>query len=230
MPAMPAPVLEPTKCRSGQDPRRSTICCAGRLDGRRGGHREAYRLAEQSFQKDGVNRVMLATDGDFNVGQTDDDDLKRMIEEKRKSGVFLSVFGFGRGNLNDRMMQTHRAERQRHGRLYRHARRGEKTLVEDASSTLFPIAKDVKIQVEFNPAKVAEYRLIGYETRALNREDFNNDASMPARSARAIRVTAIYEITPKGSPAAGAEPEQVKRRAISPASGDDRHASRGPDR
>ena len=87
------------------------------------GIREAYQLAEQSFVKDGVNRVMLATDGDFNVGQTDDDDLKRLIEKKRKTGVFLSVFGFGRGNLNDQMMQTHRAERQRHGGLYRHAGR-----------------------------------------------------------------------------------------------------------
>ena len=87
------------------------------------GIREAYRLAEQSFVKDGVNRVMLATDGDFNVGQTDDEDLKRLIEKKRKSGVFLSVFGFGRGNLNDQMMQTHRPERQWHGRLYRHAGR-----------------------------------------------------------------------------------------------------------
>jgi Ca-activated chloride channel family protein len=139
------------------------------------GIREAYRLAQQSFVKDGVNRVMLATDGDFNVGQTDDDDLKRLIEDKRKSGVFLSVFGFGRGNLNDQMMQTIAQNGNGAAAYIDTLAEAEKVLVEDASATLFPIAKDVKIQVEFNPQTIAEYRLIGYETRALNREDFNND-------------------------------------------------------
>ena len=165
------------------------------------GIKEAYKLAEQSFVKGGVNRVMLATDGDFNVGQTDDDDLKRIIEEKRKSGVFLSVFGFGRGNLNDQMMQTIAQNGNGTAAYIDTLAEAEKVLVQDASSTLFPIAKDVKIQVEFNPAAVSEYRLIGYETRALNREDFNNDRVDAGEIGSGHSVTAIYEITPKGSPA-----------------------------
>jgi Ca-activated chloride channel family protein len=165
------------------------------------GIEEAYRLAEQSFVKDGINRVMLATDGDFNVGQTSDEDLKRTIEEKRKSGVFLSVFGFGRGNLNDQMMQTIAQNGNGTAAYIDTLAEAEKVLVEDASSTLFPIAKDVKIQVEFNPAAVSEYRLIGYETRALKREDFNNDRVDAGEIGSGHSVTAIYEITPKGSPA-----------------------------
>lgn len=164
------------------------------------GIREAYKLAEQSFVKDGVNRVMLATDGDFNVGQTDDDDLKRLIEKNRSSGVFLSVFGFGRGNLNDQMMQTIAQNGNGTAAYIDTLAEAEKVLVEDSSSTLFTIAKDVKIQVEFNPAAVAEYRLIGYETRALNREDFNNDRVDAGEIGSGHAVTAIYEITPKGAP------------------------------
>ncbi len=165
------------------------------------GIREAYRLAQESFVQGGVNRVMLATDGDFNVGQTDDGDLKLIIEEKRKSGVFLSVFGFGRGNLNDRMMQTIAQNGNGTAAYIDTLAEAEKVLVEDSSSTLFPIAKDVKIQVEFNPAAGSEYRLIGYETRALNREDFNNDRVDAGEIGSGRSVTAIYEITPKGSPA-----------------------------
>lgn len=163
------------------------------------GIKEAYKLAQQSFVKDGVNRVMLATDGDFNVGQTDDDDLKRLIESERKTGVFLSVFGFGRGNLNDQMMQTIAQNGNGTAAYIDTLAEAEKVLVEDASSTLFTIAKDVKIQVEFNPDKVSEYRLIGYETRALNREDFNNDRVDAGDIGSGHSVTAIYEITPKGS-------------------------------
>ena len=163
------------------------------------GIKEAYKLAQQSFVKDGVNRVMLATDGDFNVGQTDDDDLKRLIESERKTGVFLSVFGFGRGNLNDQMMQTIAQNGNGTAAYIDTLAEAEKVLVQDASSTLFTIAKDVKIQVEFNPDKVSEYRLIGYETRALNREDFNNDRVDAGDIGSGHSVTAIYEITPKGS-------------------------------
>jgi len=165
------------------------------------GIKEAYRLAQESFVQGGVNRVMLATDGDFNIGQTDDDDLKRTIEEKRASGVFLSVFGFGRGNLNDSMMQTIAQNGNGTAAYIDTLAEAEKVLVEESSSTLFPIAKDVKIQVEFNPAAVSEYRLIGYETRALNREDFNNDRVDAGEIGSGHTVTAIYEITPKGSPA-----------------------------
>ena len=178
------------------------------------GIKEAYRLAQQSFVKDGVNRVMLATDGDFNVGQTDDDDLKRLIEEERKTGVFLSVFGFGRGNLNDQMMQTIAQNGNGTAAYIDTLAEAEKVLVEDASSTLFTIAKDVKIQVEFNPNKVSEYRLIGYETRALNREDFNNDRVDAGDIGSGHSVTAIYEITPKGSGGEQIDPLRYGQAAV----------------
>ena len=200
-------VLEPTKA-SERDKilgAIDTLSPGGSTAGE-AGIREAYRLAQKSFVKDGVNRVMLATDGDFNVGQTDDDDLKRLIEDKRKSGVFLSVFGFGRGNLNDQMMQTIAQNGNGTAAYIDTLAEAEKVLVQDASSTLFPIAKDVKIQVEFNPAVVAEYRLIGYETRALNREDFNNDRVDAGEIGSGLSVTAIYEITPKDSASLAMDP------------------------
>ncbi|TPK91625.1 DUF3520 domain-containing protein [Mesorhizobium sp. B2-4-12] len=193
-------VLEPTKA-SEKDKILNAIdkLTPGGSTAGEAGIKEAYRLAQKSFVKDGVNRVMLATDGDFNVGQSDDDDLKRLIEQERKSGVFLSVFGFGHDNLNDRMMQTIAQNGNGTAAYIDTLAEAEKVLVEDASSTLFPIAKDVKIQVEFNPSKVSEYRLIGYETRALNREDFNNDHVDAGDIGSGHSVTAIYEITPKGS-------------------------------
>ncbi|QND64093.1 DUF3520 domain-containing protein [Mesorhizobium loti] len=193
-------VLEPTKA-SEKDKILNAIdnLTPGGSTAGEAGIKEAYRLAQKSFVKDGVNRVMLATDGDFNVGQTDDDDLKRLIESERKTGVFLSVFGFGRGNLNDQMMQTIAQNGNGTAAYIDTLAEAEKVLVEDASSTLFTIAKDVKIQVEFNPNKVSEYRLIGYETRALNREDFNNDRVDAGDIGSGHSVTAIYEITPKGS-------------------------------
>ncbi|AMY00913.1 von Willebrand factor type A domain-containing protein [Mesorhizobium ciceri] len=193
-------VLEPTNA-SQKDKILSAIdnLTPGGSTAGEAGIKEAYRLAQKSFVKDGVNRVMLATDGDFNVGQSDDDDLKRLIEKERKTGVFLSVFGFGRGNLNDQMMQTIAQNGNGTAAYIDTLAEAEKVLVEDASSTLFTIAKDVKIQVEFNPNKVSEYRLIGYETRALNREDFNNDRVDAGDIGSGHSVTAIYEITPKGS-------------------------------
>ena len=165
------------------------------------GIEQAYRLAEQSFVEGGVNRVMLATDGDFNVGPSSDEELQRLIEDKRESGVFLSVFGFGRGNLNDRMMQAIAQNGNGTAAYIDTLAEAEKTLVQEAGATLFPIAKDVKIQVEFNPDRVAEYRLIGYETRSLAREDFNNDRVDAGEIGAGHSVTAIYEVTPKGSPA-----------------------------
>ncbi|API56975.1 hypothetical protein BMW22_36790 (plasmid) [Rhizobium leguminosarum] len=161
----------------------------------------AYNLAKQGFVKDGVNRVMLATDGDFNVGPSSDEDLKRIIEERRKDGIFLTVLGFGRGNLNDSLMQTLAQNGNGSAAYIDTLAEAQKTLVEEAGSTLFPIASDVKFQVEFNPERIAEYRLIGYETRALNREDFNNDHVDAGDIGSGHSVTAIYEITPKGSPA-----------------------------
>jgi Ca-activated chloride channel homolog len=195
-------VLEPTR---GSE-REKILAAIDRLEAGgstagEAGIREAYRLAQSSFVEGGVNRVMLATDGDFNVGQTSDEDLKRLIEERRASGVFLSVFGFGRGNLNDRMMQTIAQNGNGTAAYIDTLAEAQKVLVEEASSTLFPIAKDVKIQVEFNPARIAEYQLIGYETRALAREDFNNDRVDAGEIGSGHSVTAIYEVTPVASSA-----------------------------
>lgn len=161
----------------------------------------AYKLAQKAFRKDGVNRVMLATDGDFNVGPASDEELKRIIEDRRRSGIFLSVLGFGRGNYNDGMMQTLAQNGNGTAAYIDTLAEAQKALVEEAGSSLFPIAKDVKFQIEFNPDRIAEYRLIGYETRVLNREDFNNDKVDAGDIGSGHRVTAIYEVTPKGSPA-----------------------------
>ena len=163
------------------------------------GVQRAYRLARQHFMADGVNRVILATDGDFNVGITDLDQLKGYVERERKSGVFLSVLGFGRGNLNDRLMQALAQNGNGVAAYIDTLSEARKVLVDEATSTLFPIAKDVKIQVEFNPARVSEYRLIGYESRMLAREDFQNDRVDAGEVGSGHRVTAIYEITPVGS-------------------------------
>ncbi|MEZ5870537.1 MAG: VWA domain-containing protein [Nitratireductor sp.] len=165
------------------------------------GIEEAYRLAERAFVKGGVNRVMLATDGDFNVGPMDDASLKRLIEKKRESGVFLSVFGFGEGNYNDQLMQVLAQNGNGVAAYIDTLAEAEKTLVQEAGSSLFPIASDVKFQIEFNPARVAEYRQIGFETRALKREDFNNDKIDAGDIGSGHSVTAIYEIVPVGSAA-----------------------------
>lgn len=164
------------------------------------GIRQAYQLAESNFDKQAVNRVILATDGDFNVGITNREELKDFIERKRESGIFLSVLGFGQGNYNDHLMQELAQNGNGVAAYIDNLNEARKVLVDEATSTLFPIAKDVKIQVEFNPATVAEYRLIGYETRHLNREDFNNDAVDAGDIGAGHTVTAIYEITPVGGP------------------------------
>ncbi|MFZ4540815.1 MAG: vWA domain-containing protein [Rickettsiales bacterium] len=163
------------------------------------GIRTAYDLAQQHFDKGGVNRVILATDGDFNVGITDQNELKSFIEKKRDTGIFLSVLGFGQGNYNDALMQTLAQNGNGNAAYIDTLNEARKVLVDEAGSTLFTIAKDVKLQVEFNPATVSEYRLIGYETRQLQREDFNNDHVDAGDIGAGHTVTAIYEITPKGS-------------------------------
>ncbi|MEO8454843.1 MAG: VWA domain-containing protein [Sphingomicrobium sp.] len=164
------------------------------------GIRQAYALAEANLDPNGVNRVILTTDGDFNVGITDQGELKGYIEREREKGVFLSVLGFGMGNYNDALMQTLAQNGNGAAAYIDTLSEARKTLVEEASSTLFPIAKDVKIQVEFNPATVAEYRLIGYETRALNRDDFDNDKVDAGDVGSGQTVTALYEIVPSGGP------------------------------
>jgi Ca-activated chloride channel homolog len=158
----------------------------------------AYQLAEANFNAKGVNRIILATDGDFNVGQTDDSSLQDFVERKREKGIFLSVLGFGQGNYQDAMMQTLAQNGNGTAAYIDTLSEAQKVLVTEATSNLFPIAKDVKIQVEFNPNTVSEYRLIGYETRALNREDFSNDKIDAGEIGAGQRVTAIYEITPYG--------------------------------
>lgn len=163
----------------------------------------AYGIAEENFIKDGVNRVILATDGDFNVGVTDRGSLLRMIEEKAKSGVFLSVLGFGMGNLKDATLEQ-LADKGNGNYAYidTHAE-ARKVLVEQMVGTLITIAKDVKIQIEFNPAVAGAYRLIGYENRMLAAQDFNDDTKDAGEIGAGHSVTALYEIIPAG--AAGAE-------------------------
>ena len=158
---------------------------------------DAYRLADENFDAKAVNRIILATDGDFNVGITSRDELKGFIERKRDKGIFLSILGVGRGNYNDAMMQALAQNGNGTAAYVDTLNEARKVLVDEASSTLFPIAKDVKIQVEFNPALVSEYRLVGYETRMLKREDFNNDKVDAGEVGSGHTVTAIYEITPK---------------------------------
>ena len=190
----PTPVSEREKILAVLNQLRSGGSTAGAS-----GIQRAYRLARQHFLADGVNRVILATDGDFNVGTTDVDQLRSYVERERKSGVFLSVLGFGMGNLNDRLMQELAQNGNGVAAYIDTLSEARKVLVEEATSTLFPIAKDVKIQVEFNPARVSEYRLIGYESRMLAREDFQNDRVDAGEVGSGHRVTAIYEITPVGS-------------------------------
>ncbi len=158
----------------------------------------AYGLAQQNFDKSAVNRVILLTDGDFNVGIADPSRLKDFVSDKRKTGVYLSVYGFGRGNYNDVMMQALAQNGNGTAAYIDTLDEGRKVFRDDFSGSLFPIADDVKIQVEFNPAKVKEYRLIGYETRMLNREDFNNDQVDAGEVGSGTSVTALYEITPVG--------------------------------
>ena len=190
----PTPVSEREKILAALSQLRSGGSTAGAS-----GIQRAYRLARQHFIADGVNRVILATDGDFNVGITDLDQLQGYVERERKSGVFLSVLGFGMGNLNDRLMQALAQNGNGVAAYIDTLSEARKVLVDEATSTLFPIAKDVKIQVEFNPARVSEYRLIGYESRMLAREDFQNDRVDAGEVGSGHRVTAIYEITPVGS-------------------------------
>ena len=170
------------------------------------GLRLAYALAERNFDEQAVNRVIMVTDGDFNVGITRDERLEDFVARKRESGVYLSVMGFGRGNYNDALMQTIAQAGNGTAGYVDTLQEARRLLVEEAGSTLFPIANDVKIQVEFNPARVAEYRLIGYETRALERSDFNNDAVDAGEIGSGHSVTAIYEITAPDSPARMVDP------------------------
>jgi Ca-activated chloride channel family protein len=166
----------------------------------------AYQLAASNKVEGGINRVILATDGDFNVGIDDPEDLEEFIKARRDEGVFLSVLGFGMGNLGDDTMQALAQNGNGNASYIDSFKEAQKVLVQEIGGTLETIAKDVKIQVEFNPAVVSEYRLVGYETRALNREDFNNDKVDAGDIGAGHTVTAIYEITPAGSGAELVDP------------------------
>ena len=181
------------------------------------GIRQAYALAEANLDPNGVNRVILATDGDFNVGITNQDELKGYIERERGKGVFLSVLGFGMGNYNDALMQALAQNGNGTAAYIDTVNEARKILVEESSSTLFPIAKDVKIQVEFNPATVSEYRLIGYETRMLNRDDFDNDKVDAGDVGSGQTVTALYEVVPVGGPRTIADLRYARPIAAGPA-------------
>jgi Ca-activated chloride channel homolog len=161
----------------------------------------AYSVAQQQFKKGGINRVILATDGDFNVGTTSEGALTRLIEDKRKSGVFLTVLGFGTGNTKDATMEMLADKGNGNYAYIDTLTEARKVLVREAGSTLVTIAKDVKLQVEMNPLKVASYKLIGYENRLLAKEDFNDDKKDAGEIGAGHTVTALYEIVPKSAAA-----------------------------
>ncbi len=188
-------VLPPTSGAEQQRIARSlSVLQAGGSTNGAAGIELAYQLARQQYQKNGVNRVILATDGDFNVGVTSEGALVRLIEEKRKTGVFLTVLGFGDGNLNDSTMEM-LADKGNGAYAYIDSlAEGRKVLVSQAGSTLVTIAKDVKLQVEFNPRVVAAYRLIGYENRLLQDRDFNDDKKDAGDMGAGHSVTALYEL------------------------------------
>lgn len=200
-------VLEPTEAKD-----RATIeaalgrLAAGGSTAGAEGLELAYQTAE-GMEGDGrVKRILLATDGDFNVGVSDPEGLEAYVAKKRESGTYLSVLGFGRGNLDDAVMQSLAQNGNGTAAYIDTLGEAQKVLVDQLTGALFPIADDVKIQVEFNPNAVAEYRLIGYETRALAREDFNNDKVDAGEIGAGLQVTALYEVTPVGSPALRSDP------------------------
>ena len=180
------------------------------------GIRVAYKLAEDTMIKGGVNRVLLATDGDFNVGITDPKALEGFVIGERDKGVELTCLGFGDDNYNDDMMQKLAQAGNGNAAFIDTMNEANKVFVQQVAGTLFTIAKDVKIQIEFNPSRIAEYRLIGYETRMLNRTDFNNDKVDAGDIGSGHTVTALYEITPVGSKAVMADPLRYKEAKADP--------------
>ena len=192
-------VLEPT---SGRDKTRirnaiDQLTAGGSTAGA-SGIELAYQMARAGFIEKGINRILLATDGDFNVGVSDFDSLKQMAVDQRKSGVSLTTLGFGVDNYNEHLMEQLADAGDGNYAYIDNLREARKVLVDQLSSTLAVVARDVKLQVEFNPAQVSEYRLLGYENRALKREDFNNDKVDAGEIGAGHTVTALYEIVPKG--------------------------------
>lgn len=160
------------------------------------GLQRAYEMAERNFDAKAVNRIILATDGDFNIGISDPKQLEKFVAEKRKSGVYLSIFGVGMGNFNDALIQRLTQSGNGNAAYIDTLLEARKAMSEELGSTMFPIANDLKVQLEFNPAQVAAYRLVGYETRMLKRQDFKDDKIDAGDMGAGHSVTAIYEITP----------------------------------
>ncbi|GAB2178212.1 vWA domain-containing protein [Dongia sp. agr-C8] len=215
-------VLEPTSDKAKIKAALDQLQAGGSTAGGEG-IQLAYAMAKQGHVDGGINRIILATDGDFNVGVTNIDDLKKMIEENRKSGIALTTLGFGEGNYNDALMEQIADVGNGNYGYVDSLKEAKRLLVDQLAATIQTIAKDVKVQVEFNPAVVAEYRLIGYENRALKREDFNNDQKDAGEIGAGHTVTALYEIALKGSKGLtvdplryGSEPVATTEPAVKP--------------
>ncbi|MDG0993747.1 MAG: VWA domain-containing protein [Akkermansiaceae bacterium] len=176
----------------------------------------AYKMAKKHFVKGGVNRVILGTDGDFNVGVTGDESLVNMVEREAKSGVFLSVLGFGQGNLNDSMLEKITNKGNGNYFYIDSLREGRKVFLDDMMGNMVTIAKDVKIQIEFNPSKVSSYRLIGYANRMLKKEDFKNKLIDAGEIGAGHTVTALYEIVPGNAAEAAPEVDELKYQESKP--------------
>jgi Ca-activated chloride channel family protein len=181
----------------------------------------AYEVAKNNFLRNGNNRVILATDGDFNVGVTSDGELEQLIEEKRRDGIFLTVLGFGTGNIKDSKMELLADKGNGNYAYIDTIAEARKSLVQEMGATLFTVAKDVKIQVEFNPATVGAYRLIGYENRLLRAEDFNNDAKDAGELGAGHSVTALYEIVPPGGDVPNSDVDALRYQTRSAAASGD---------
>ena len=156
-------------------------------------------MHRKNFVKGGNNRIILATDGDFNVGESSNGGMERLVEENRERGIFMTVLGFGMGNIKDDKMEIIADKGNGNYSYIDNLQEARKVLVREFGGTLFTIAKDVKFQIEFNPAKVKSYRLIGYENRLLNDEDFNDDRKDAGEMGSGHNVTALYELVPAGS-------------------------------
>jgi Ca-activated chloride channel homolog len=179
----------------------------------------AYEVAKENFLERGNNRVILATDGDFNVGVSSDGELEQLIEQKRRDRIFLTVLGFGTGNIKDSKMELLADKGNGNYAYIDSLHEARKTLVHEMGATLFTIAKDVKIQVEFNPSVVGAYRLIGYENRVMRSQDFNDDAKDAGELGAGHSVTALYEIVPPGESIPGGSVDPLKYQSVSAKSG-----------
>ena len=176
----------------------------------------AYKVAQKNFIHDGNNRIILCTDGDFNVGVSSEKGLENLIEEKRKSGVYLTVLGYGMGNYKDSKLQTLSQKGNGNHAYIDNIQEANRVLVQEFGSTMYAVAKDVKMQVEFNPAYVRAYRLVGYESRLLNKEDFNDDTKDAGELGAGHTVTAFYEVIPVGVKSAFGGVDELKYQSSKP--------------